>query len=225
VLLGAMYSEGLGGPADGPEAVRWFQQAAAAGNVRGMYNLGHMYANGWEGHKKNDVEAATWYGKAVEGGSADAAYRLGMMFEQGKGVPKDLNEARDLYQTAGTPEARRRLAMLPKLSAKTEQTEQRPPAVLTLHSISPSPIQENKVRQYTLSGSGFSPESEVRLDVEGFVGSRRDRANHRPVEVESSGVWMKVYISVPSPQGERPVHVIVHNPDGQEVQLEARSQR
>ncbi len=213
-------------PKDDSEAVRWFQQvAAAAGNARGMYNLGHMYANGWEGHRKSDFEAANWYAKAVKGGSTDAAYRLGMMYEQGKGVPKDLNEARELYQTAGTPEAKSRLAMLPSVSSKSDSTVQRPPAVLTLHSISPSPIQENKILQYTLSGSGFSLDSEVRLDVDGFVGNRPDRANHRPVEVGSGGFWLKVYISVPSRQGQQLMHVIVHNPDGQEVRMETRTQR
>ena len=81
------------------------------------------------------------------------------------------------------------------------------------------------MRQYKLSGSGFSPESEVRLDVDGFVGSRTDSANHRPVEVDSGGFWLKVYIDVPSRQAQTPVRVIVRNPDGQEVRFEARTQR
>ncbi len=115
VLLGTLYAQGLGGPKNDFDAVRMFRQAAALGNPRGMYNLGLMYEAGRVAPAGPDNQtAANWYTQAVNHGDRDAAFRLGLMREQGRGVPKDLNEARRLYTQAGTPEARTRLANLPR---------------------------------------------------------------------------------------------------------------
>jgi class 3 adenylate cyclase len=113
VLLGTLYSEGLGGPKNDSDAVRMFRLAADLGYARGMYNLGLMYEAGRGVPAISDNQAADWYAKAVNRGDGDAAYRLGLMYEDGRGVPKDLSEARRLYTKAGTPEAKRRLATLP----------------------------------------------------------------------------------------------------------------
>jgi serine/threonine-protein kinase len=112
VLLGAMCSQGMGGEKNDQEAVRRFRQAAALGDMRGMFNLGLMYeANrGVPQAAENQAEAARWYTKALQTGrSNDAAFRLGIMYEQGRGVPRDLARASQLYRVAGTPAAMERL--------------------------------------------------------------------------------------------------------------------
>ncbi len=116
VLLGSMYTQGLGGPKSDTDAVSMFQQAAELGYVRGMFNLAVMYetGRGVPASPDNQAKAAQWYAKAAErSGGGDAAYRLGLMYEEGRGVPKDLNQARKLYAQARTPEAANRLSRLP----------------------------------------------------------------------------------------------------------------
>jgi TPR repeat protein len=108
VILGAIYSE----ERNYHEAATMFRQAADLGNPRGMYNLGVLYEKG-EGVTNSLEDAAHWYELANKLGDRDAAYRLGTMYERGVGGrPKDFQKARDLYQQAGTPEAKSRLAMI-----------------------------------------------------------------------------------------------------------------
>ena len=117
VLLGVMYSQGLGGPANQVEAVRMFRKAGDLGYSRGTYNLGLMYeaGKGVSAAPDNEAKAAVLYKKAIgqRGGSADAAFRLGMLYEQGRGVPRDLAKARQYYDASGIPEAKARLGNLP----------------------------------------------------------------------------------------------------------------
>jgi uncharacterized protein len=117
VLLGAMYLQGEGGDRSYPDAASLFRQAADLGYVRGMFNLGVMYETKRvvPSSSADQAKAASWYAKAAElPGGGDAAFRLGLMYEQGRGVRKDLNEARRLYAKAGTPDAKNRLAHLPQ---------------------------------------------------------------------------------------------------------------
>ena len=48
----------------------------------------------------NYAKAAEWYRKSAERGYAEAQFRLGFMYEYGKGVPKDIKEARIWYKKA-----------------------------------------------------------------------------------------------------------------------------
>jgi hypothetical protein len=59
--------------------------------------------------------AAGWYRKAAEQGYADGQFNLGWCYENGRGVPRDLDEARRWYRKAaaqGHADARKRLAEL-----------------------------------------------------------------------------------------------------------------
>jgi TPR repeat protein len=80
-----------------------------------MYNLGLMDEAGRGGPTGSIDYAAYWYTTALSLGDGDSGYRLGLMYEVGKGVPRNLPEARRLYIQAGTPEATARLAALPPL--------------------------------------------------------------------------------------------------------------
>lgn len=218
VLFGAMAAQGLGGPTAPDDAKTWFERAATAGNARAMYNLGHMYFNG-QGVRRSRTEAANWYAKAVAGGDKDASYRLGLMYETGEGVPLDLAEARSLYQKAATPEALSHLARLqPSVGSEGHVA-----AKLTLHAISPAALREIRGQQYLLSGSGFSLNSAVMLDTAGQVGNRQGNSNSRPVEAGPDGTWLKVYISLLAQTSRKGLHVIVRNPDGQQVSLHVLS--
>jgi len=86
--LGAMYYNGDGVSKNLTEAARWYELAAAQGNVEAQFNLGVMFYNG-EGISKNDNIAAKWYRLAAEQGYADAQYNLGFLYSVGHGVPQD----------------------------------------------------------------------------------------------------------------------------------------
>ena len=73
--MGVCYFKGKGVTKDAPEAVKWFQKAAAQGLAGGQYNLGLCYAYG-EGVGQDKVEAAKWLRKASDQGYADSAEEL-----------------------------------------------------------------------------------------------------------------------------------------------------
>jgi TPR repeat protein len=74
------------------EAMRWYRNAAEAGNQVAMASLGDVYAYGW-GVTKDEAEALRWYRKSAEGGSASAMANLGHKLQYGWGITKDETEA------------------------------------------------------------------------------------------------------------------------------------
>lgn len=69
--LGVMYANGVGGPKDEAEAVKWFSKAAEQNCPQAQYNLGVMYANGM-GVPKNEEEAHVWINLAGANGDEKA---------------------------------------------------------------------------------------------------------------------------------------------------------
>ncbi|GEM_PF-1336053 len=65
-----------------------WQRKAEAGDAKGQYLLGVMYAIG-DGVPKDAAKAAEWQQKAAAQGNADAQYILGFMYSEGQGVPKN----------------------------------------------------------------------------------------------------------------------------------------
>jgi hypothetical protein len=68
-------------------------------NATALYNIGTCYSHG-EGVKQDDVKAAYYYGLAAEKGDSSAKAALGRRYMAGKGVPKDLYKARELFRAA-----------------------------------------------------------------------------------------------------------------------------
>ena len=115
VALAEMYSSGDGVAEDETKAFGWFKRAAEAGNVSGMVGLAGMYLLGVNGGDPNEEEAARWFQKAADHDSPAALFDLGGLYENGRGVGKSLDKAKDLYQRAaklGNREAQKRLAAL-----------------------------------------------------------------------------------------------------------------
>lgn len=115
VVLAEMYSSGDGVAEDETKAFGWFKRAAEAGNVSGMVGLAGMYLLGVNGGDPNEEEAARWFQKAADHDSPAALFDLGQLYENGRGVGKSLDKAKDLYQRAaklGNREAQKRLAAL-----------------------------------------------------------------------------------------------------------------
>jgi tRNA A-37 threonylcarbamoyl transferase component Bud32 len=99
----------------GAEALQWFNRAADAGNVQAMLSLGGLYLVGSDAAPQNDQDAARWFQKAAGLKNPSAMYNLAGLYEEGRGVSRDAEKARQLYQEAaalGNALAQRRLAEL-----------------------------------------------------------------------------------------------------------------
>ena len=81
------------------EAMKYFRQAAEAGNASAQFNLGLLYDKGY-GTTQNYAEAAKWYRMAAEKGNVSAQSGLGYLYYNGKGVAKDNTEALKWYRLA-----------------------------------------------------------------------------------------------------------------------------
>lgn len=87
--LGLRYLSGAGVATNAVEAVRWFKQSAAAGNVAAQYQVGILYDRGL-GVEKNLQSAVQYYRAAAEAGYPDAQFNMGWCYLEGDGVPKEV---------------------------------------------------------------------------------------------------------------------------------------
>ena len=111
--LGEIYSNGEGVPKDDLAALQWFLHAEAAGNSDAMLSLAGMYLLGNDAVPQNDEDAAKWFQRAADLKNPAGVYDLAKMYEEGQGVTRDMEKARQLYRQAaalGNALAQRRLA-------------------------------------------------------------------------------------------------------------------
>jgi len=80
-----------------PEALKWYNKAAARGNAEAQNELGRFYQFGW-GVEKDNAQAVQWFRKASDQGLAEAQANLGWMYQYGLGVAVDNAQAFQLYQ-------------------------------------------------------------------------------------------------------------------------------
>lgn len=96
--IGDMYFYGQGVPKDYEKAIFWYSQEAQRGNARVQVKLGDLYWNGVE-IPQNDQKAVRYYQQAAPYHS-HAKYQLARAYELGRGIPKDIERAKQLYQMA-----------------------------------------------------------------------------------------------------------------------------
>jgi len=94
--LALMYMQGRGLQRDDEKAVELMKLAAEEGSVSALYNLGYFF----DDISKDYEYAAHYYKAAASHGDADAMNNLGVLYAEGRGVPKDLNEATYLWALA-----------------------------------------------------------------------------------------------------------------------------
>jgi TPR repeat protein len=73
-------------------AIKWFHQAAEAGDVEVQCTLAALYCAG-EVVEQNYTEAANWFRKAAEQDDARAQSDLGILYYKGQGVTQDYTQA------------------------------------------------------------------------------------------------------------------------------------
>ncbi len=86
--LKLIYVNGEEVPKDNPQALDWFQKAAAQEQAFAQYTLGEIYADG-DGVARDNPQALEWFRKSATNGYAKAQYTLGEMYANGDGVPED----------------------------------------------------------------------------------------------------------------------------------------
>jgi TPR repeat protein len=95
VELGVLHGTGAGVAKDEVQARKLFEQAAAAGNPRGISNLAALGGAA----SADPVQARSLLAKAGET-NPEAQYQLGLMIADGVGGPKDEVTARALFEKA-----------------------------------------------------------------------------------------------------------------------------
>lgn len=111
--LSLMYQDGLGIPADPAHAQRLLQQAAKGGDPMAQYNLANRLLS--EGNEADARRAADLYRRAAKQGLVLAQHNLGSLYALGKGVSRDLKEARRWYAMAAENGSHRSAAALVEL--------------------------------------------------------------------------------------------------------------
>ncbi len=96
------------------DAMRWYGQAAEAGDPKAQFYLGYIHDRGLRG-ANGLSEAVNWYRKAAAQGEVRAQFRLGLLFDSDPRLPRDPAAAQAWYEAAaaqGHAEARFNLARL-----------------------------------------------------------------------------------------------------------------
>jgi len=99
------------------DAMRWYEDAAKAGDPKAMFYLGLTLERGLQGQESPE-EAVAWYRRAAEKGYALAQFKLGLLYQFGQIVELDTNAAREWYEKAAAqdvPDAQYNLAVLLEL--------------------------------------------------------------------------------------------------------------
>jgi S1-C subfamily serine protease len=131
---------------------------AMNGNVQAMNLIGNLYKSGngasFDPSLKSPdyIEAKKWFEMAAAKGYAPAIFNLGTLFEQGGfGLEKDLNKARQYYQSAVKAGFSRAQVWLDNL----EKSNPAPSAVVGAKPGDAKNVSKTPARQSTSLGSGF----------------------------------------------------------------------
>ena len=98
--LAVMYQNGLGNVRNEAMAFEWMHRAAQGDHGLAQHGLGFMYLEG-DCVEKDEAEAAGWFRHASEKGLAGSLVALAQLYEAGRGVGKDPERAKRLYEQAG----------------------------------------------------------------------------------------------------------------------------
>ncbi|KAJ3308255.1 hypothetical protein HDU76_004050, partial [Blyttiomyces sp. JEL0837] len=111
--LGNSYKYGEGIERNIKEAVQWYTRASRKGHSKAHFILGLCYEEGEGVDAADPVEAARLFKLGADAGSAISQFYYGMALERGRGVPKNLKAAVQMYKLAadqGEPDAAAALA-------------------------------------------------------------------------------------------------------------------
>lgn len=108
--IGCMFENGLFGPKNISEAVKWYEKSVAQGNDYAKSNLADIFRKGTGGYTIDMKRAFELYKSC---GFPYAHYRVGEFYEKGWGTEVNIAEAKRYYRLAfqeGHPLAKKKLA-------------------------------------------------------------------------------------------------------------------
>lgn len=98
--LGFAHEQGLGVPKSNVQAFQYYMKAAEGGEFVSQYNVGIFYETGQKDIPQDLQKALYWFSKSAEAGYPDSLYKLGVYYYRGRGVPRDVNKAKEYLQKA-----------------------------------------------------------------------------------------------------------------------------
>jgi len=111
-------------PSSNKEIVERINKRADVGDAMAIYNQGCYYNAGSDGFPQNYTKALELFHRAGELGDAKAYYSIGCAYDNGRGVERDINKARNYWERAamrGNIMARHNLACLEGKSKNFEK--------------------------------------------------------------------------------------------------------
>ena len=99
--MGECYEHGQGVKKNMKKALEMYRKAAENGDSSACCALGRFYESGILMEKSME-KAVMWYKKGAEAGNMDeeAVYRLALCYALGKGLPMDMEKAKELCRQA-----------------------------------------------------------------------------------------------------------------------------
>jgi len=98
--LARLYDEGEGLPRDLDEAIRWYEVAAAAGEVRAIRRLARGFLQGYDGFAVDAAAGRRWGERGVEVGDVPSTAYLGRALLTGRPLERDAARGEALLRTA-----------------------------------------------------------------------------------------------------------------------------
>ena len=92
--LGHHYAQGSAVPKDQAKALAWFQKAADLGLAQAMSTVAWYHHSNAAGTGLNDQKSVEWNRRAAEAGDAEGMRGLGVAYMDGRGIGKDIEQAR-----------------------------------------------------------------------------------------------------------------------------------
>jgi len=99
-LLGAIYEDGIAVERDLAAAQSWWEQSAAQGYDKAVYNLGWLLQTQADGYPNDPQAALPWIEKAMEIGYPHGFVLRAELSEAGRGGPLDEAAAAEAWETA-----------------------------------------------------------------------------------------------------------------------------
>jgi TPR repeat protein len=109
--LGVMYEFGNGVAQSYEDAAEWYRRSAESGYSRGRTNMGVLLMMGL-GAERDPKEAARWFALS---GSPRASYNLAKLHLEGRGVPQNMERAKELLASSSEAGYAKAMFLLAKL--------------------------------------------------------------------------------------------------------------
>lgn len=176
VMLGLVYTSGIGVPTDNKEAFRWVKLAADQGNAQGQTTLSSFYSSGI-GVRRSDDEAFRLALLAAEQGDAEAQVIVAGKYLSGHGVKKDRASAAAWYLKSaeqGNADGMYELAVMYDDGNGVDRSRDEALRWYRAAAAGGSPLAQNNLAVAYLQGDGLRPDAALAFQFSTLATLRSD---------------------------------------------------